>query len=239
MHGRGEHLAEIPALIRRLGAAAAGIEVLLCPPAPYIEAAAKVAAGTAVMIGGQDCSAVQADSARTGEISAAMLADSGARYVILGHSERRAQYGESDALVRLKAEAALQAGLIPIICVGETKAERAAGKALDVVGAQVRESSPETAENLVIAYEPLWCVGADRTPTANEIAAMHALIRTVLAHRFGPEAEAMRVIYGGAVNAQNAPEVFSCPGVDGALVGRASLKAADFAAIILAHPAAA
>lgn len=238
MHGRRADLDEIPALIERIGGAAAAVEALICPPASYIALAAERAAGAALAIGAQDCSAVAADAARTGEVSAAMLADAGAKYVIVGHSERRSQHGESDGLVRRKAEAALGAGLTPIICVGETKAERDAGRVAEIVGDQVRDSAPEQAKELVIAYEPVWAIGGDATPTAAEIAEVHALIRDQLRQRFGAQADAMRILYGGSVGPKNAAEIFSAEGVDGALVGRASLKAADFSAIILAHPAA-
>ena len=179
------------------------------------------------------------DAARTGEVSAAMLADAGARYVIVGHSERRSQHGESDALVRKKAEAAMAAGLIPIVCVGETQAERAGGTVADVIAAQVREQHARArAPGFVIAYEPVWCIGGDRTPTMEEIGEVHAVIRQTLAGRIGGAADGVRILYGGAVNPKNAAEIFAVEGVDGALVGRASLKAADFSAIILAHPAA-
>ena len=234
MFGRSADLAEIPALAEQIGAAGAKVEALICPTAPYIAAATAAARGTEIAVGGQDCSAVADDSARTGEVSAAMLADAGARYVILGHSERRSQHGESDGLVSKKADAAIAAGLIPIVCVGETRADRDSGKELVVVATQVRQSIPTASGAFVVAYEPVWCIGADRIPTGQEITDMHANIRTVL----GAAGEATRILYGGSVNPKNAHEVFSCPGVDGALVGRASLKAADFSAIILAHPAA-
>ncbi len=234
MFGRSADLAELPALAERIGAAGSKIEALICPTAPYIAAAVAAARGSEIAVGGQDCSAVAEDSARTGEVSAAMLADAGARYVILGHSERRAQHGESDGLVAKKANAAIAAGLVPIVCVGETRADRDAGKELEVVATQVRQSIPTAEGPFVVAYEPVWCIGADRIPTVQEITDMHANIRAVL----GARGETTRILYGGSVNPKNAHEVFSCPGVDGALVGRASLKAADFAAIILAHPAA-
>jgi triosephosphate isomerase len=167
-----------------------------------------------------------------------MLADAGARYVIVGHSERRSQHGESDGLVRRKADAAIAAGLIPIVCVGETQGERAGGKVADVISAQVRDSMPGEGTSFVIAYEPVWCIGGDCTPTMDDIAEVHALIRETLAARLGAEVEGVRILYGGAVNPKNAAEIFAVEGVDGALVGRASLKAADFSAIILSHPAA-
>jgi len=237
MYGRAASLAELSALDAAVGAAGRRIDVLICPPAPYVQPAA-AQARRGVLIGAQDCSAVREDSARTGEVSAAMLADAGARYVIVGHSERRSQHGESDGLVRRKAEAGMAAGLIPIVCVGETQAERAAGKVGEVISTQVRDSMPGEGAAFVIAYEPVWAIGGDRTPTMQEIAEVHALIRETLVGRLGDEANGVRVLYGGAVSPKNAAELFAVDGVDGALVGRASLKAADFSAIILSHPAA-
>lgn len=236
MFGRRGDLCEVEALAARLSTAATAVDVLICPPAPYIQAALGAAGGSGVSIGAQDCSAVAADAARTGEISAAMLADLGASYVIVGHSERRSQHGESDGLVRRKAEAAIAAGLTPIICVGETQAERAAGKVAEVVGEQVRASAPEGGVGYVIAYEPVWAVGGSTTPTLEEIAQVHGYIRKILVERAGETGFCIRVLYGGAVGPKNAAEVFSVSGVDGALVGRASLKAVDFAPIVLAHP---
>lgn len=237
MFGRLGDLGEIAALDAAIGAASAKIDALICPPAVFIAPAAWQARGKGVLIGAQDCSAVGADAARTGEMNAAMLTDAGAKYVIVGHSERRTQQGESNAAVRAKAEAAVAGGLIPIVCVGETRAERDGGHVAHVIGAQVRESVPDNAA-IVVAYEPVWCIGGDRTPTPAEIGEVHSLIRSVLAERFGPEANGIRILYGGAVAPKNAAEIFAVDGVDGALVGRASLKAADFSAIILAHPAA-
>lgn len=233
MFGRQADLSEIALLASRVTAASA-IEVLICPPAPLVPVAAWRAKDTSVLIGAQDCSAVAADGARTGDVSAAMLADAGARYVIVGHSERRTIFGESDAIVRAKAEAALAAGLTPIVCVGETQAERAAGRVAEVVARQVRGSIPQSAGTFAIAYEPVWAIGGNSTPTLGEIAEVHSLIRTTL----GERGASTRVLYGGSVNPRNAREIFGAPGVDGALVGRASLKADDFSAIILAHPAA-
>jgi triosephosphate isomerase (TIM) len=237
MFGRRESLGEIASLWQLAGQAAGAVDMLICPPAPYIAIAAYAARETGVLIGAQDCSAIAADSARTGEVSAAMLADAGARYVILGHSERRAQHGESSALVRQKGEAALAAGLVPIICVGETLAEREAGRVEAVVGAQIGESVPSA--EIVIAYEPVWAIGGDRTPTPAEIAAVHSHIRSTMVARLGRAAEGVRILYGGSVGPRNAAEIFAAEAVHGALVGRASLKAADFAAIVLAHPAVA
>lgn len=238
MYGRAADLGQIAALAEAVGPAAEKIDALICPPAPYLPQAAWGARGKPILIGAQDCSAVAADSARTGEFSAAMLADIGAKYVIVGHSERRQQHGETDALVRQKAEAALAGGLTPIICVGETRADRDAGSAGRVVAAQVRASVPDGAEAAVVAYEPVWCIGGDRTPTPPEIGEIHRAIRETLAERLGEKANDVRILYGGSVGPANAGEIFAVDGVDGALVGRASLKAADFSAIILAHPAA-
>ena len=239
MYGREASLGEIKALWASIEHAAARVDALICPPAVYVAQALGAARGTGVAIGAQDCSPSASDAARTGEVSAAMLADVGARYVIVGHSERRTLHGESDALVRSKAEAALAAGLTPVICVGETQAERAAGRVGDVVARQVRDSVPEQGARVVLAYEPVWAIGGNSTPSEAEITEVHALVRQTLEGRLGPAAEAVRILYGGSVGPKNAGEIFSAAGVDGALVGRASLKAADFAAIILAHPAAA
>lgn len=234
MFGRQADLGEITRLAGRLGPAAKAIDVLICPPAPLVPVAAWRAKDTPILIGAQDCSAVAPDSARTGDVSAAMLADAGARYVIVGHSERRTIFGETDATVRAKAEAVLAAGLIPIVCVGETDAERSAGRVAEVVGRQVRDSIPQTPGTIVVAYEPVWCIGGNSTPTREEVADVHSLVRETLGAR-GPVTP---ILYGGSVNPKNAAEIFGAPGVDGALVGRASLKADDFSAIILAHPAA-
>jgi triosephosphate isomerase (TIM) len=237
MFGRRTDLAELETLWGKVSGADQ-MECLICPPAAYIAQAVYAARATGIVIGAQDCSATAEDSARTGEVSAGMLADVGAKYVILGHSERRAQHGESDALVRQKATAAQKAGLKPIVCVGETRAERDAGQAGAVVARQVRESAPESAGGLVVAYEPVWAIGGDRTPTPAEIAEIHGVVRQTLVSLYGEGANAVRVLYGGSVGTKNAGEVFSAPGVDGALVGRASLKADDFSAIVLAHPLA-
>ncbi|MEQ1617323.1 MAG: triose-phosphate isomerase [Terricaulis sp.] len=227
MFGRRGDLAEIEKLAADAGTASA--EVLICPPYSLIDAAIAVGAGAGVLIGAQDCSAIAADAARTGEVSAAMLADIGATHVIVGHSERRSQHGESDALVRRKAEAALSAGLVPIVCVGETLAQRDAGKTEEVIAAQVRASVPGE-DRIIIAYEPVWAIGGDRTPSMEEIADVHGVVREA----YGAP---IRVLYGGSVGPKNAIGIFAVPGVDGALVGRASLKAADFGLIVRAYPA--
>ena len=239
MYGRQASLSEVKMLWTSIEPAAARIDALLCPPALYVAQALRAARETGVAIGAQDCSPAAEDSARTGEVSAAMLADVGARYVIVGHSERRTLHGETDALVRAKAEAALAAGLTPIICVGETHAERAAGLVGEVVGRQVLDSVPADSPAIVVAYEPVWAIGGNSTPTILEIADVHALVRETLTGALGAAADTVRILYGGSVGPKNAGEIFAAEGVDGALVGRASLKAADFAQIILAHPAAA
>ena len=237
MNGVAAALSEVTALLT--DHPAPGCEMLLCPPATLIAAMAALAKGQALQVGGQDCHA-KPSGAHTGDISAPMLADAGASHVILGHSERRADHGESDDTVRLKAEAALAAGLVAVVCVGETEAQRDAGQTLAVVGAQIKGSVPDgaTAQNLVIAYEPVWAIGTGRTPTLAEIADVHAFLRAELTARFGPEAAGMRLLYGGSVKPSNAAEIFALPHVDGPLVGGASLKASDFGAIVAALSAA-
>ena len=215
---------------RALAAAhpAPGCQVLLCPPATLLGPMAQALEGSAVHLGGQDCHA-NPKGAHTGDISAAMLADAGAGFVILGHSERRADHGETSEAVAAKVRAAWGAGLIAIVCVGETLAQRDAGETLAVVAAQVAGSLPEgaTAQNTVIAYEPVWAIGTGRTPTPDQIAEVHAALRA--------QAPAgVRLLYGGSVNPGNAAVIFALANVDGALVGGASLKAADFGAIISA-----
>lgn len=210
-------------------------EMLLCPPATLVATLAALAKGTALMVGGQDCHP-KASGAHTGDISAPMLADAGASHVILGHSERRADHGETNDLVRSKAEAAIAAGLIAIVCIGETEAERDAGRTLEVIGSQLDGSLPigATAANLVIAYEPVWAIGTGRTPTLAEIGEVHAFLRNRLQGLIGDQAAGVRLLYGGSVKPSNATEIFAVPHVDGALVGGASLKASDFGAIVAA-----
>ena len=210
-------------------------EMLLCPPATLIAAMAVQAAGSALRVGGQDCHA-KPSGAHTGDISAAMLADAGASHVILGHSERRADHGETDAQVLAKAQAAQAAGLVAVVCIGETEAQRDAGTTLAVIGAQLDGSVPAnaTAENLVLAYEPVWAIGTGRTPTLAQIAEVHGFLRARLTAHIGAQAAGVRLLYGGSVKPANATEIFAVPDVDGALVGGASLKAADFGAIVAA-----
>ena len=215
------------------GADGLGCAVVLCPPAVLIPVVAGAIGERRIGVGGQDCHA-EASGAHTGDISAGMLADSRCGWVIVGHSERRTDHGETDAAVQAKAAAALGAGLIAIVCVGETEAERDAGDAEAVVERQVRASLPEgaTAETVVIAYEPVWAIGTGRTPTTDDIAAMHTHIRAVLSDCLGgDEAAGTRILYGGSVKPGNAVEIMALEGVDGALVGGASLKADDFLAI--------
>lgn len=236
MYGRKADLAEIRATAAMLGDRAGALDVLFCLPAPLLPLGVEAGMGLDVALGGQDCDVSLADAAKTGDVSAAMLADVGAQYVILGHSERRAGHGETNELVAAKAEAALAAGLQPIICVGETKAQREAGDAEAVVAGQVTASLPKADGLVSVAYEPVWAIGGDRTPTLEEIEAVHRAVRGALEARYGEAAAAVRILYGGSVNPKNAGEIFAVEGVDGALVGRASLKSADFGALILAHP---
>ncbi|WP_193170595.1 triose-phosphate isomerase [Nisaea nitritireducens] len=215
-------------------AAGAAADLLVCPPATLIAPVATKLSGCAVAVGGQDCH-MNESGAHTGDIAAAMIKDLGAGYVIVGHSERRADHGESDETVKAKAAAALAAGLTPIICVGETEAQRDAGEAETVVGNQIRGSVPEAAaeDTIVIAYEPVWAIGTGRTPTIDDIAAMHAHIRQVAGGVLGG-ADKLRLLYGGSVKPGNAVEILALEDVDGALVGGASLKAEDFLAIAAA-----
>jgi triosephosphate isomerase len=209
-------------------------DLLVCPPAPYVAQAVKLTEGSGIAVGGQDCH-TKASGAHTGDVSAAMLADCGCRFAIVGHSERRADHGESSALVQAKAKAALDAGLIAIVCVGETEAERDRGATLDIISSQLEGSVPADAEagNLVIAYEPVWAIGTGRTPTPGDVAAVHGHIRGLLKGWFKDGAE-IRILYGGSVKASNAASLLTVPEVNGALVGGASLKGEEFWVIALA-----
>ena len=212
-------------------------ELLVCPPATLLMTFAHVALGSRIAIGGQDCHA-QESGAYTGDLSAEMLADLGATYVIVGHSERRQYHGEKDADVRAKAEAARRAGLVAIVCVGETREEREGGKTLNVVRRQLRGSVPEaaTGADLVVAYEPVWAIGTGLTPTTSDVAEVHALIRDELKRLVGKTHQTkVRILYGGSVKPSNAGELLSVGNVDGALVGGASLVAADFLGIAGAY----
>lgn len=211
----------------------AQIDLAICPPATLLFNATAVLIGSRIATGGQDCS-TQASGAFTGEVSAQMLADAGAQVVIVGHSERRTLHGESNAIVMAKAQAAQSALLVPIVCVGETKDEREAGKAPAIVKKQLRGSVPDgsTAATLVVAYEPVWAIGTGLTPTAADVAQMHEMIRAELGRILGRQAAAgVRLLYGGSVKPSNAAELMTVANVDGALVGGASLKAEDFLAI--------
>jgi triosephosphate isomerase len=236
MNGLAASVAEFEAMIAGYGAdVAAKVDLAICPPATLV---AKLAAvGGPIPVGGQDCHA-KVSGAHTGDVSAEMLKDAGATYVIVGHSERRTDHGETDAIVKAKAEAARRAGLIAIVCVGETEAQRKAGTTLDVVGGQVRGSLPEgmTGETLVVAYEPVWAIGTGLVPTLDDVAEVHGFIRAELVKLYGAEGEKVRIQYGGSVKPSNAAELMSVPNVNGALVGGASLKAVDFLAIAAACP---
>lgn len=233
MHGDGAALAEIDALIAAHPAPTC--RIVICPPATLIHRMATRAQGSAIAIGGQTCHSATS-GAHTGDISAPMLAEAGATHVILGHSERRADHGETDAQVQAQTEAALAAGLTVILCIGETEAQRDAGVTLAVVETQLQGSIPAgvTAANLVIAYEPIWAIGTGRVPTTDQIAEVHAAIRAHLVERFGEQGREISVLYGGSVKPSNAAQIFAVPDVNGALVGGASLKAADFGGIIAA-----
>jgi triosephosphate isomerase len=210
----------------------AATDILVCPPATLVAEFAATAAGSPVRIGAQDCHAEPA-GAFTGDLSAEMLKDAGASAVIVGHSERRSYHRETDGDVQSKALAARRAGLCAIVCVGETRSERDSGRALSVVGTQLDGSVPDgaTAANLVVAYEPVWAIGSGLTPTPNDIAEMHGVVRRRLVARFGTEGEGIRILYGGSVKPANARELLHVADVDGALVGGASLKADEFLAI--------
>ena len=233
MNGLTASLAEIKAMREAVDAGKAGAaELAVCPPATLLAQAAWALKGGKVSLGAQDCHA-QASGAFTGDIAAPMIKDAGASYVIVGHSERRQYHGETDAAVKAKAEAALKAGLTAIVCVGETRAEREAGKAIAVVSAQVRGSLPAggAPETVVVAYEPVWAIGTGLTPTPADVAEVHAAIRKLLGEVYGAAGAKLRILYGGSVKPANAKELLGLANVDGALVGGASLKAVDFMAI--------
>lgn len=227
MNGASSSVLEVQKLIEQFwGAVPSALEIVICPPATLIGLFATEFSDEGIAIGGQDCHS-KPSGAHTGDVSAEMLADAGAAFVIVGHSERRADHGETNALVLQKAKAARRAGLTPIVCVGETEAERRAGRERDIVEVQLAESLPPGDPDLVVAYEPVWAIGTGLTPTVDEIAEMHSFIR----QRVG---EGVRILYGGSVKPSNAAEILKIADVDGALVGGASLKADDFAAIIRA-----
>jgi triosephosphate isomerase (TIM) len=233
MNGLGASLAEVETLKASLVEAPPACRVALCPPATLIERMARTASGGPVEIGGQDCRA-EAGGAFTGDLSAEMLRDAGAALVILGHSERRQGHGEGDLLVSAKVEAALRAGLEPIVCVGETLQQREAGRAVEIVRSQVMASLPLALAGraFAIAYEPVWAIGTGLTPTLEQIEAVHRAVRAAMIERLGLAAAAAPILYGGSVKPDNARDILAVPEVGGALVGGASLKAADFLGII-------
>lgn len=238
MNGLRASMGEFEAMIAGAGSGGAKADLLVCPPATLLAAFAEKARGSkAVSVGAQDCHP-KASGAHTGDISAEMLADAGASAVILGHSERRADHGETDALVRQKAQAAWRAGLVAIVCIGETQDQRDAGQALEICGSQLAGSLPDgaTSANLVVAYEPVWAIGTGRTPTAGDVEQVHGFIRDRLSERFKADGAGIRILYGGSVKPSNAAELMAVPNVNGALVGGASLKAADFLAIAAGCP---
>jgi len=233
MNGLGADAAALAEDLKRLSAEGqSAAEILVCPPFPYLGLVAQVLGASRIGLGAQDCHG-SGFGAHTGDTAAAMLRDVGCSYVIVGHSERRSEHGETDAQVRSKAEAALAAGLVPIVCVGETEEQRNAGEALAVIARQVKGSVPAgmEGERLVVAYEPVWAIGTGRTATAADVVAIHAEIRRLLVGLVGEGAQKVRILYGGSVKPDNAAELLSQANVNGALVGGASLKAEDFWAI--------
>lgn len=237
MNGLKGSIAEIRSLKRALSEQAPRGDILICPPATLIAEAVKAAEGGPIAIGGQDCHPLPA-GAFTGDISAEMLRDAGATAVILGHSERRQYHGETDSLVAAKVKAAHRADLTAILCVGESEKQRDEGLAVQTVTEQLLASMPDgvDASDLVVAYEPIWAIGTGRTPRPSDIAAMHEALRSTLIGRFAAQGAGVRILYGGSVKPDNAAEILAVRNVDGALIGGASLKAADFLAIIRATP---
>ncbi|MBX9588696.1 MAG: triose-phosphate isomerase [Hyphomonadaceae bacterium] len=237
MNGLAASLGEAGRVRERLeeGDFAAGVDVMICPPATLLGALAREAQGSRLMVGAQDCHQA-ASGAHTGDIAAEMLRDAGAVAVIVGHSERRADHGERSGDVQAKAGAAHRAGLMAIVCIGETAGERQAGLTLAVVARQLEASLPEraVAADTVVAYEPVWAIGTGLTPTAADVAEVHRHVRAALVTRYSKEGSRMRILYGGSVKPDNARELMRVAEVNGALVGGASLKAADFLAIVAA-----
>ena len=233
MNGLKAQLAELTAMAKAYDPALQGkVDLLVCPPSLWIPAAVTELTGARIAIGAQDCHALP-HGAHTGDISAPMIKDAGASHVIVGHSERRTDHGETSEMVKAKAEAAIAAGLVAIVCVGETQNERQSGLAKQIVGAQVERSLPKAAKasTVVIAYEPVWAIGTGLTPTAADVADMHGFIRQELERLAPGEGKGMAILYGGSVKPQNAAELMGVDNVNGALVGGASLKASDFMAI--------
>jgi triosephosphate isomerase len=233
MNGLKGSIAELEKIIAGARSLPA-VDLMVCPPATLIASFATKARGTSVAIGGQDCHA-EAAGAYTGDISAEMLRDAGATAVIVGHSERRRYHGESNAQVRAKALAARRAGLLAIICIGETRAERDAGQTRNILLAQLDGSLPDDSGNIAIAYEPVWAIGTGLTPTRDDVGEMHAFIRARLSSRFADPGRTTRILYGGSVKPSNARDLLSVKDVDGALVGGASLSADEFLAIAGAY----
>jgi triosephosphate isomerase len=236
MHGLKADLHEIDSIAALAARTQPHVDILICPPASLLAAAARTAAGR-IAVGGQDCSP-EASGAHTGDISAEMLKDAGAGAVIVGHSERRQHHGETDALVSRKALAARRAGLLAVLCVGETQKQHASGAALSICGDQIVASVPQgmNASGLAIGYEPLWAIGSGQIPTSQEIVHMHAHIRRCLVEHLGAEGKNVRILYGGSVKPSNARAILALPEVGGALVGGASLKSEEFAAIFASAP---
>jgi len=237
MNGLRASGAEFEAMLAGARALSAKADFLVCPPATLVAALAEKARGSVIAIGAQDCH-VQASGAHTGDISAEMLVDAGAGTIIVGHSERRADHGEGDLVVCQKAKAAWRAGARAIVCVGETQSQRDAGQTLDVLRGQLKGSLPDesNADNLVVAYEPVWAIGTGLTPTPGDVEQIHGFIRELLVARWPAEGKRMRILYGGSVKPSNAAELMAVANVNGALVGGASLKAADFLAIAAGCP---
>jgi triosephosphate isomerase (TIM) len=239
MHGLQADLREIEAIATLGARAQPHADIIICPPATLLAAAARTADGR-IAVGGQNCH-TEVSGAHTGDISAEMLKDAGASAVIVGHSERRQRHGETDAIVASKALAARRAGLLAIVCVGETRQQRLSGAALSICGEQIAASVPAgmPASALAIGYEPLWAIGSGQMPTSQEIVQMHAHVRRCLVDHLGADGERVRILYGGSVKPSNARAILSLPEVGGALVGGASLKSAEFAAIFASASAVA
>jgi triosephosphate isomerase len=238
MNGLKSSAAEFEAMVAGASEVAAKADLLVCPPATLIASFADKARGSRTLkVGAQDCHP-KASGAHTGDISAEMLADAGASAIIVGHSERRADHGESDVLVRQKAEAVWRAGLTAIVCIGETQHQRDAGQTLDICRGQLNLSLPDaaTSGNLIVAYEPVWAIGTGLTPTVGDVQQIHGFIRELLIARFKADGAAIRILYGGSVKPSNAAELMAVANVNGALVGGASLKASDFLAIARGCP---
>ncbi len=238
MNGLRSSMAEFEAMLAGAPQLSAKADLLVCPPATLVATLAEKARESKVLaIGAQDCHP-KSSGAHTGDISAEMLADAGAKAIIVGHSERRADHGEGDLLIRQKAEAAWRAGLTAIVCIGETQQQRDAGETLDICRGQLNLSLPDgsRATSLVVAYEPVWAIGTGLTPTVADVEQIHGFIRELLNARFKDEGSRIRILYGGSVKPSNAAELLAVTNVNGALVGGASLKAADFLAIARACP---